>query len=125
MLQDDYAHNFFIYSKADKKKMYAFLYDVDLQWNGDLELDNPGYIVWKKLYNLYFDEIKDRYWELRKSILNEEHLSNILISLQSAVPYSDWKLEKNKWEGSVAINNNANINWILKNRFSSLDVEFQ
>lgn len=107
-MRDNDIHNLILYSGSDKQKFYPFLYDLDLS------IDNTGYdvavdqeafygdnlapwYIWKRLKELYWEEICDRYWELRKSVLNYSHICNITTQLQASIPYDDLEDNYNKW----------------------------
>ena len=123
-MRDNDIHNLILYTGADKTKFYAFLYDLDLSWGRgyttDMPIDEPRLILWKKFVTLYWDEIVERYKNLRSTILNYNHALNIISSIQASILYSDFEAEMEKWN---AINyNNATKNMV--NNFKDCLIHF-
>ena len=123
-MRDNDIHNIILYTKADKVKFYAFMYDLDLSWgfgyNYDMPIDEERLILWKKFVTLYWDEIVERYKSLRSTILNYEHVSNIITSIQASIPYSDFEAEMEKWNEI----NYTNATKGMLNNFKSCLVHF-
>lgn len=101
-MRDNDIHNIILYTKEDKKKFYAFLYDLDLSWgrgyNYDMPINEQRLILWKRFVGVYWQDIVARYWELRSTILNYSHVIGIVNKLQSSIPFSDFENEMDKWD---------------------------
>ena len=98
-LRDNDIHNLILYSGKDKIKFSPFIYDLDLSfnvYNYNVEA-SPSNTVWIKLKELYWNEICDRYKELRQMVLNLGNFNLIISDLQSNIDYSDFKKGVDKW----------------------------
>lgn len=98
-LRDNDIHNLILYSGKDKIKFSPFIYDLDLSfnvYNYNVEA-SPSNTVWIKLKELYWNEICDRYKELRQMVLNLGNFNLIISDLQSNIDYSDFKKGIDKW----------------------------
>lgn len=98
-LRDNDIHNLILYSGKDKIKFSPFIYDLDLSfnvYNYNVEA-SPNNTVWIKLKELYWNEICDRYKELRQMVLNLGNFNLIISDLQSNIDYSDFKKGVDKW----------------------------
>lgn len=123
-MRDNDIHNIILYTKEDKKKFYAFLYDLDLSWgrgyNYDMPINEQRLILWKRFVGVYWEDIVERYWELRSTILNYSHVIGIVNKLQSSIPFSDFDKEMNRWD-SV---NYTDATKIMLGNFQDLLVHF-
>lgn len=95
----------------DGQVWYPVLYDLDSTWGLDIygdkvyESDNKfpeQYIgntnlLWKKLGENYKEEIKQRYKELRNSVLSDENIIKEFEKFNKSIPKGAWKLEQEKW----------------------------
>ena len=98
-LRDNDIHNLILYSGKDKTVFSPFLYDLDLSFTNygyNVEI-SPSNTVWIKLAALYWDEICERYAELRKVVLNVSNFNLIVSDLQSNIEYSDFEKGIEKW----------------------------
>lgn len=98
-LRDNDIHNLILYSGKDKTIFSPFLYDLDLSfnvYNYNAEA-NPSNTVWIKLKELYWNEICDRYKELRQTVLNLGNFNMIVSDIQSNIDYSDFEEGVKKW----------------------------
>lgn len=98
-LRDNDIHNLILYSGKDKTKFSPFLYDLDLSfnvYNYNAEA-NPSNTVWIKLKELYWNEICERYKELRQTVLNLGNFNMIVSDIQSNIDYSDFEEGVKKW----------------------------
>lgn len=131
-MPDNNCRNLILYTGADKKKFYPFFYDLDLSWNyGNYKADimiptgEPGgsnagdKSLWINFKNAYWDEIRNRYFELRQNILTIEYISKVCDSVLSNIPNADKSLEYSKWSsGTFDMSNKIKI---MKERLQWLD----
>jgi hypothetical protein len=122
-----------LYTGADKKKFYPFFYDLDLSWNfgtnytADIMIPygEPGgsyagdKSIWEHFKAAYWDEIRNRYFELRNSVLNTEYITEVCNSIANYIPEADKFAEKVKW-GSGSFDMSGKIT-IMANRLLWLD----
>ena len=126
-MRDNDIHNIILFTKSDKKKFYAFLYDLDLSWNHysyDMNMESSNNILWKKLTALYWKEIVARYKELRSTVLNYNHVVNLISSIQSSIDYRDFEDEITKWNLVNYTNATYNMLQGLKNNLEHFDNKF-
>ena len=98
-LRDNDIHNLILYSGKDKTIFSPFLYDLDLSFTNygyNVEV-SPSNTVWIKLASLYWNEICERYWKLRETVLNLGNFNLIVSDLQSNIEYSDFEKGIKKW----------------------------
>ena len=98
-LRDNDIHNLILYSGKDKTIFSPFLYDLDLSFTNygyNVEV-SPSNTVWIKLASLYWNEICERYWKLRETVLNLGNFNLIVSDLQSNIEYSDFEKGIEKW----------------------------
>lgn len=91
----------------DGKIWYTSLYDLDsswgTSWNGiDLVDYSQTYIslennLWKKLKNNFTNELVERYFYLRSSILTEENIMSEFYSFYNSIPENSLKKELKRW----------------------------
>lgn len=95
----------------DGKIWYPVLYDLDSTWGLDIYGDKvyesnnkfpEQYIgntnlLWKKLGENYKEEIKQRYKELRNSVLSDENIIKEFEKFNKSIPKGAWELEQEKW----------------------------
>lgn len=126
-MRDNDIHNIILFTKSDKKKFYAFLYDLDQSWNHysyDMNMESSNNILWKKLTTLYWKEIVARYKELRSTVLNYNHIVNLVTSIQSSIDYRDFEDEMKKWNLVKYTNATNSILNDLKNNLEHFDNKF-
>lgn len=117
-LLDNGQHNMILYSGRDKKKFYPFFYDLDFDpiiiqaqqydysynsdfitvckdgttWAGVLDMS-----LWEKLCDEYKDSIINRYYALRKSVLNTGNIRQIYLNLSKNIPNTAIVQQINRW----------------------------
>ena len=97
-LRDNDIHNLILYSGKDKTIFSPFLYDLDLSFTAGYNVEaSPSNTVWIKLAALYWNEICERYWKLRETVLNLGNFNLIVSDLQSNIEYSDFEKGIKKW----------------------------
>ena len=132
---DNYGKNI-LWITYDGVKWYPSMYDMDstwgLYWNGKSYLD-PNVInddlyfnhtaLWEKIYRNYKTELKERYFELRKSVLSIENITKEFTLFADEIPEIIYIAEKNKWK-KIPNQETNNISQILdfcKKRSAALD----
>lgn len=116
---DDNLSKNILWVTYDGKKWFSSIYDMDgtwgMMWNGqivynensmpinDFKYSEGGYYVynnlWKKLYINFYDQIVERYWELRQSVYTPEHISERFTAFFNKIPDIVRIAEKSKWPG--------------------------
>jgi hypothetical protein len=107
-----------LYSGRDKNKFYPFFYDLDFDpiiiqaqqydysynsdfitvckdgttWAGVLDMS-----LWEKLCDEYKDSIINRYYALRKSVLNTGNIRQIYLNLSKNIPTTAIVQQINRW----------------------------
>lgn len=117
-LRDNDIHNLILYSGKDKTIFSPFLYDLDLSFTNygyNVEV-SPSNTVWIKLASLYWNEICERYWKLRETVLNLGNFNLIVSDLQSNIEYSDFEKGIEKW----GVRNSTFTTGSLSKKFDSL-----
>ena len=69
----------------------------------------PRYILWDKLWNNFAEEILDRYYELRRTVLSTDNIIAELRAFESSVPASVYEADAAVWGAS------RNSWWTSKN----------
>lgn len=117
-LRDNDIHNLILYSGKDKTIFSPFLYDLDLSFTTygyNVEV-TPSNTVWIKLASIYWNEICERYWKLRETVLNLGNFNLIVSDLQSNIEYSDFEKGIEKW----GVRNSTLTTGSLSKKFDSL-----
>jgi hypothetical protein len=133
-LPDNGQHNMILYTGKDKKRFYPFPYDLDSSFNMNQNIDMLSYwdpavnvsndTLWGPLYNLYRDEINERFKELTETVLTKKYVSNILDVVYSNIPQEWFNMERTKWGKSItSLYSNLEYldyrkNWLKNNIFS-------
>lgn len=98
-MRDNDIHNLILYSGKDKTVFSPFIYDLDLSFNVykyNLEVNKKN-TVWIKLASTYWNEICERYWELRKTVFTIGNFTMLVNELQSSIDYGDFENGVSKW----------------------------
>lgn len=106
---DNTCRNLMLYTGADKQKFYPYFYDLDLDWNfttvdyqmliEDAAL-SKDLSLWNNFKDAYWDEICNRYAELRNTILTGGYIYQLYHSIVDNIPDDDYTLESAKWGDS-------------------------
>ena len=128
--RDSLAKNFMLYTDSDKQIYWPMYYDMDYTWtmsgaSGSVMDNAVAYdkSLWRNFMRLYWDEICDRYQELRKSVISKEYICSFVQNLLRTIQYQDYELEMEKWNNHGSGTLNENLNWI-KARIDWLDSYF-
>ena len=113
------------------------VYDLDSTWGGYawgnkilyaaptvLDLSSAfGNVLFVRLFNYYYDEIKARYKELRAGILSNENIIQSFESFYSTIPDVCYKADAIKWPNkpNIDTNNITAIKIFLNNHLSQMD----
>ena len=135
LVRDNTANNIILYSQADMKKWFPYFYDMDNSSPVDV-IDEDGFHteygggttvadthIWYDLKDIFWDEIINRYSELRSSVLSDGYVSALIESCDT-IPEGDRILEKNKWGWDITDSIKdlkrtllARLDWLDKNYF--------
>lgn len=110
-MRDNDIHNLILYSGKDKTIFSPFIYDLDLSfnvYNYNLEVNKKN-TVWIKLASTYWNEICERYWELRKTVFTMSNFTMLVNELQSSIDYGDFENGISKW----GVRNNMTVGKLL------------
>lgn len=131
-LEDNAAKNMLL-STYDGKLWYMSLYDLDTSWgttwNGknlvnykknNITADN---YIFTRIEKLYPNEIAERYFELRKTILTKENIMNEFATFINSIPKDTYKKEAERWKNIPGYNINQ-INDFLEVKIPFLDEKF-
>lgn len=131
---DNGHNNMAVYFGPDKKKFHPFFYDLDnsIYYTGKYTYDcdilaegislTPDMSIYQNLFDLYKDEITNRYIHLRKTYLTIENIRHIFEYVRDSIPeeakYSEmvaWSFNINSFEERISF---------LEKRFKWLDEEY-
>lgn len=105
-MYDNQAKNM-ILATYDQKVWYTSLYDLDTSWgshwNGQSLYDSTiplqsDSLLWSKLVRAFPNELAERYFELRNSLLKNEAMKNEFASFFNQIPNSVWQKENTRWK---------------------------
>jgi hypothetical protein len=125
LLWDNTFHNMIFHSRADKKMFYAFHYDMDnisLAYNGNLldsEARDPRF--WQKFTEEYRESFLNRYYDLRKTLLNIDNITAIYHAYIDNIPDSVVSADNARWGTGWPINGFDMFIDTLKQRLEYLD----
>ncbi len=103
-LSDNISKNI-LFATYDGNKWFLVLYDLDLSWGTWFEriLDYRAFsgieknILFKRLRENFPNELANRYFALRKTILTKENVLNKFYEFESKIPQSSIEKDKAKW----------------------------
>ncbi len=106
---DNMAKNLLL-ATMDGKVWYPCLYDLDtafgLYFGGDglyspvnraQDFQGGHSLLWERLVKNFPKELAQRYAELRKTILNEEHIMTRFEEFCNGIPAEAWERERQRW----------------------------
>lgn len=93
----------------DGKVWYPSLYDLDTTWGTNWKgtglqgyekslLSSGNSMLWKRMEKLYSKEIAARYFELRNSVLDEDHIMDTFNDFYDSIPDEVLARETTKWD---------------------------
>lgn len=136
LMIDNTHNNLILYSDSEKKKMYPFFYDLDnslnlsnpsITYDADIlapgvALSNVDVSLWNNFIELYWDEIVNRYCELRRTVLTTEYIESLYNAIVDNIPDEDYADENTKWDRNTSKNLFYNIyKPFIESRFQWLD----
>ena len=138
LMWDSICRNMILHSRSDKKKFFPYFYDLDLSLNHaynadifDIAYDTidgekrwNDMSLWANIRDLYWDEIVNRYCELRDSVLNIEHIRSVFKELTSSIPLTDYSQENKKWGKNTTLNSFEPILEKIDKRLVWLDYNY-
>ena len=119
-MRDNSAKNI-LWATYDGKVWFPSVYDLDgtfgQAWDGIREAtptgqlptvlsdgtiedgiyDHDSLIIWNTILNEYSEEILDRYYQLRESVLTEEHMESAFAEFLAEIPDDVLAADRNKW----------------------------
>ena len=135
---DDNISENILWATYDGVHWFSSMYDMDgtwgLEWNGNLTFKDGNThliniledttwfrynLMWQKLYLNFYDEIVERYWELRESVYTMEHITKRFEDFENQINPVVRAAEKSKW--SVPSQSTNNIDQILE--FAQIRIE--
>lgn len=103
---DMLGSNMILYAGADKKVFSPMYYDMDWTWGFRCKSDVSTFdsqnfadkSIWIKIQKVFWEEICNRYNELRKIVINDTFIDSLLNKLSRQIPYSDYEKEMETWQ---------------------------
>jgi len=106
---DNMAKNLLL-ATLDGEVWYPMLYDLDtcfgLAYDGK-DVSSPERTVdtyqgtesifWERLVKVFPNELRERYFELRKTVFNEDYIMELFTAFESGIPADAWQREREKW----------------------------
>ena len=138
LMWDSICRNMILHTRADKKKFYPYFYDLDLSMNHNYNADifdiaydtingqrrTNDMTLWENIKELYWDEIVNRYAELREGVLSNSRIKSLYHKATDAIPDDDFIKENAKWGNSGnRTTGDSLINKIIQ-RLNWLDVNY-
>ena len=141
LMLDNTCRNVMLYTSSDKKKFYPFFYDLDTS----MKYDNPTMDImipngspdwqeggcyaydlslWEHIKEEWWDEIVNRYHELRHDILSDEYIKAVYEKILNNIPDEEYSKESQRWGLHVSKQNFYDTINQLKVRFNWLDNEY-
>lgn len=105
-MMDNHAKNMLLVT-YDQKVWYTSLYDLDTTWgtywNGSKTYNYNDPVetssnLWNKLKSNFPNELANRYYELRKSILSKENIMSEFNNFYNSIPEETWNKENSRWK---------------------------
>lgn len=134
LMPDNTMNNVMLYSGPEKKKFRTFFYDLDgaiASGKGvTADILAPGVSLcldmslWQNVHDLYWDEIVNRYCDLRKSVLSIDYIKSIYNDIKNNIPEIDYDNESSKWGISARAENFDIHIAFLEERLEYLDNEY-
>lgn len=92
----------------DGKVWYPLLYDMDTSWGADWEgktlwnyqqqpTDIDRNDLFRRLHECFHEELSDRYFELRKSVLSEKNIMRTFEKFENSIPEETFQKERERW----------------------------
>ena len=88
--------------------------------NGDTISSNSDMYLWERLLNVYTKEVKNRYKELRKSVLTSSNVINRFKKFINSIPKEEYVKDFNLWDSTTTIDGEKMVTWENDNNNLSL-----
>jgi hypothetical protein len=109
-LNDNAGKNMLL-ATYDGKVWYPTLYDLDTSWgthwtgtklyNYETSLaSTANSVLWQRIEKLYKKEIAERYFELRATVLDEDHVLDAFADFQASIPDDVQAQETARWDSA-------------------------
>ena len=120
----------------DGVKWAPIVYDLDMTWGltnygndfSDADVVCPGNrtrknLVFSKLYKFMYDDVKERYDELRKTVFTLGNVEKTFKDYEAAIPTAVQKMERLKWikVPNPSFNNISQITSFAEEHFAFVD----
>ncbi len=133
-LRDNQAKNLLLVT-YDGSLWYPSLYDLDTSWGAhwtgqslfDYEQEQIPFELnklWSRFINLFDEEIRMRYSELRSDILTKEHVMELFEEFKASIPEETFTKETEKWGTEIPGYDLSQIEEFLNYRIPVLDEKF-
>ena len=73
--------------------------DVGINY-GPSVVNTPRFILWDRIWNCFTEEVLERYWELRATVLSEENMIAELSAFKACIPDSMFEADFERWRDS-------------------------
>ena len=106
---DNMAKNMLL-ATMDGNVWYTILYDLDTCFgfyfdgngiysplNRMQDFQGGDSLFWNRFEQLFAKELQERYFALRKTVLNEEYIMGLFEEFESQIPEEVWQREREKW----------------------------
>ncbi len=114
---------------------YPSLYDLDTTWGVDWmgqniydykteEMQIASSLLWSRMETLFSKKLAERYFELRESVLDEEHVMDAFNSFYNSIPEEVLKREIEKWGSNIPGYDLSQIQDYLDTYIPRLDKKF-
>ena len=122
ILADDNVSKNVLWATYDGVHWFSSVYDMDgtwgMKWDGSIPYKDAkrhpisnlannvpgqsGYnyqynLLWEKIYINFYDQLVERYWELRESVYTMEHITELFEAFFNQIPDFVRKAEREKW----------------------------
>lgn len=133
---DNQHNNMLVYSGPEKKKIFPFFYDVDIAISenrtGGAQCDifadgvslSNDMSLWRNLRDIYWDDMVNRYCELRKTYLSLDYIRSVYEDIAKNIPTSDFDNERTKWGSKSRPNSFEDELSFLAERIQWLDESY-
>ena len=145
---DDNVSKNILWATYDGVHWFSSVYDMDgtwgMQWNGNISFRDGkrhpisnlgnnvpgtnGYnyqynLLWEKIYINFYDQLVERYWQLRQSVYTVEHITSRFEAFFNQIPDFVRRAERERWTGVPSQNEDhlAQIIDFTKKRIELLD----
>lgn len=145
VMWDNTCRNMVLHTRSDKKKFYPFFYDLDLCFRGgqdyhgdqpDADIFEEAYTMvdgqkeywdmslWENIRDMFWDEIVNRWCNLRNSVLTIENVTKAYHQLTDQIPDSDYNDENTRWGSSASKIAGENLLTLIGQRLEWLDINY-